>query len=218
MLRVEFHCHTRYSKDSLTEPQALLQAGREKGIDRVIITDHNSTAGALAAYQIEPQRVIIGEEIMTSRGELLAAYVQEEIPARLSPQETIRRLREQGAFISVAHPFDKPRSGHWELPDLLEIMPFVDAIETFNARCMLPDANRQAQEFARQHNLSGTVGSDAHAAFELGNATLLLEEFSDAATLKQALSTAQARTRMAGYWVHLVSRYAVWRKQRSPKN
>ena len=33
-------------------------------------------------------------------------------------QETIEILREQGAFISVAHPFDQLRKGHWALPDL----------------------------------------------------------------------------------------------------
>jgi predicted metal-dependent phosphoesterase TrpH len=217
MLRVEFHCHTCYSKDSLTPLESLLESGRKKGIDRLIITDHNTTAGALVAYQMDPQHVIVGEEIMTSRGELLAAFVQEEIPAGIPPQEALARLHEQGAFISVSHPFDKLRKGHWELDDLLAILPHVDAIETFNSRCMWPEANRLAQDFALQHHLQGTVGSDAHAAFELGNATLLLEDFNDAAGLRLALGSAKAVTRMAGGWVHMVSRYATWRKRRAQR-
>src|SRR5512140_1561368 len=98
LLRVEFHCHTIYSKDSLVKPEALLEACRRKGIDRVVVTDHNSTRGAWAASLLDPQRVIIGEEIMTTRGEILAAYGQEEVPPQLSPEETIARLRQQGAF------------------------------------------------------------------------------------------------------------------------
>src|SRR5271157_2003852 len=108
-MSVEFHCHTVFSKDSLTSPQKLVDTCRRKGIDRVIVTDHNTIEGARAAQLIDPERVIIGEEIMTTRGEILAAFVTKEIPARLSPIETIKRLRDQDAFISVSHPFDEWR-------------------------------------------------------------------------------------------------------------
>jgi len=164
VFKVEFHCHTIYSKDSLARPEALLEACRRKGIDRVVVTDHNTVAGARAAQRLDPERVIVGEEIMTTGGELLAAYVTEEAPPGLSPREAIRRLQGQGAFISVSHPFDLYRSGHWKEDDLLAILPEVDAIEVFNARCWSPAFNRQAQEFAEQHHLAGAVGSDAHAA------------------------------------------------------
>lgn len=212
MLRVEFHCHTIFSKDSLTPLETLVDVCRKKGIDRVIITDHNSIAGALAAKQIDPERVIIGEEIMTTNGEILAAFVKEEIAPEQSPLAVITQLRQQGAFISVSHPFDSLRSGHWELADLEEITPEVDAIETFNSRCMDTKFNRLAQEFATKHNLAGTVGSDAHAAFELGRATLLLPEFADADGLRAVIRSGQAEVRLSSPWVHFTSRYAVWKK------
>ena len=118
------------------------------------------------------ERVIVGEEIKTTKGELLAVYVTEEVPAGLSPVETISLLRSQGAFISVSHPFDLGRSGHWDVDDLLEITPLIDAIEIFNARCIRAIYNTRAQDFARQHNLLGTAGSDAHCLMEIGKATL----------------------------------------------
>ena len=114
MLSVEFHCHTVFSKDSLTSPQKLVDTCRRKGIDRVVVTDHNTIAGARAAQKLDPERVVVGVEIMTTRGEILAAFVKDEIPARLSPQETIKRLREQNAFISVSHPFDSNGSERME--------------------------------------------------------------------------------------------------------
>ncbi len=212
-LRVEFHCHTIYSTDSLTKPQALVAAARRAGLDRVIVTDHNSIEGAMAAKRLAPELVIVGEEIMTTQGEILAAFVTEKVPARLEPAEVIRRLRDQGAFISVSHPFDVFRGGHWELPQLLEIVPLVDAIEVFNSRCMDMRPNLLAQKFASQHSLAGTVGSDAHTAMELGRANLCLENFSDSDGLRRVIHSGLQTVRLSSPFIHLSSRYATVMKK-----
>ena len=213
-LRTEFHCHTIFSRDCLTKPQKLVETCRRKGIDRVVVTDHNSIEGALRCKEIDPERVILGEEIMTTEGELLAAFLLEEIPAGLSPMEAITRLREQNAFISVSHPFDIHRSGHWDEANLINILPHVDAIETFNSRCMLPRYNFRAQEFAVKHAVLGTYGSDAHAAFELGRGTLLTPFYKDAESLREALKEAVAPKIIQGTpFVHFASRWAVWWKK-----
>jgi predicted metal-dependent phosphoesterase TrpH len=213
MLRVEFHCHTHASKDSLIRPRDLVSTARRKGIDRLIVTDHNTIAGARAAQDLDPELVIVGEEIMTSRGELLAAFVTEEVPPHLSPTEAIQRLKAQGAFISVSHPFDMWRSGHWKEGDLLEILPFVDAIEVYNSRCMLLTFNRQARQFAEKHNIAGTVGSDAHALFEVGQSLLLLEPFSGPEELRRVIRKAVPQVKWSPPWFHLSSRYATFRKK-----
>jgi predicted metal-dependent phosphoesterase TrpH len=207
--RVEFHCHTVYSKDSLTRPEDLVKSCRRKGIDRVVVTDHNTIAGARAAQEIDPELVIVGEEIMTTRGEILAAFVREEIPKGLTPGETIRRLRDQEAFISVSHPFDRWRSGHWQEQDLLEIVPAVDAIEVYNSRCMLPEFNEKAQQFAEMNRLAGTVGSDAHTAFELGQSLMELELFEGPEGLRNVIRRGIPKVRRSPAWVRLTSRYAV---------
>lgn len=209
MISIEFHCHTIFSKDSLTSPHKLVETCRRKGIDRVVVTDHNTIAGALAAQALAPELIIMGEEIMTTQGEILAAFVTEEIPPFLSPHETIRRLKEQGAFISVSHPFDRLRNGAWREDALLAILPEVDAIEVFNSRCMDPKFNRDAQRFAEEHDVAGTVGSDAHAAFELGRSVLLLEQFEGPHGMRKVIRRGIPRTRLSSPWVHFVSRYAV---------
>jgi predicted metal-dependent phosphoesterase TrpH len=213
MIKLEFHCHTHASKDSLTLPADLVLTARHTGIDRVVVTDHNSIAGAREAQAIDPELVIIGEEIMTTKGEILAAFVQEEIPARLSPQETIRRLKQQGAFISVSHPFDELREGGWKENDLLEILPFVDAIEVYNSRCMFPRFNHRAELFAREHNIPGTVGSDAHVAFEVGRSILLLDQFTGSEGLRQVIRRAKMQVKWSPWWFHLTSRYASMKKK-----
>lgn len=209
---VEFHCHTNASKDSLLRPEDLIAAARAKGINRLIITDHNTIAGARLAQGLDPNLVIVGEEIMTTRGEILAAYVTEEIPAGLSPEETIHRLRDQGAFVSVSHPFDTMRSGGWREADLLEILPLVDAIEVFNSRCMWPGFNRAARLFAEKHNIPGTVGSDAHAAFEVGRSLLRLEQFEGPDEMRRIIRSGVPQTRWSPPWFHFSSRYAAIRK------
>ena len=208
MLRIEFHCHTVFSKDSLTSPRTLVETCRRKGIDRVIVTDHNTITGARVAQNLDPQLVIVGEEILTTKGEILAAYVTEEIPPFLSPQETIKRLKDQNAFISVSHPFDSMRKGGWDEDDLLEIVPDVDAIEVYNSRCMNPNFNRLARAFAEKHNVPGTVGSDAHAAFELGRSILLLDQFEGPDEMRKVIRRGIPQVKWSPPWFHLSSRYA----------
>ncbi len=200
MIKLEFHCHTHASKDSLTRPVDLIAVARRRGIDRLVITDHNSIAGAREAQAIDPELIIVGEEIMTTQGEILAAFVQEEIPAGLSPLETIVQLKAQGAFISVSHPFDELREGGWMENDLLEILPL-----GFNLR---------ARAFAERHDLAGTVGSDAHAAFEVGRSLLLLDQFSGADGLRKVIRTAKMQVKWSPWWFHLTSRYASMKKKK----
>lgn len=213
MIKLEFHTHTNASKDSLTRPVDLVTTARRKGIDRVVVTDHNSIAGAREAQAIAPELIIIGEEIMTTKGEILAAFVQEEISRGLTPQETLRRLQEQGAFISVSHPFDELREGGWKENDLLDILPFVDAIEVYNSRCMFPRFNRRAELFAREHNIAGTVGSDAHAAFEVGRSLLLLDQFTGPEEMRAVIRGAKTQVKWSPWWFHLTSRYASIQKK-----
>jgi predicted metal-dependent phosphoesterase TrpH len=212
MISIDFHSHTRASKDSLANPARIISAACRKRLDRLVITDHNSIYGAVETQALAPDLIIVGEEIKTTKGEILAAFVTEEVPSYLSPQETIQRLRDQNAFISVSHPFDN-RSGAWALQDLLEIIHLVDAIEVFNARIIKPEANALAQEFAREYQLPGTVGSDAHAPFELGVCRLELPDFTGPDGLRQVIRQGKVVGRTSSLWVHAVSSYARWRKK-----
>jgi len=212
-VRVELHAHTRASKDSLVKPALLIEHCEKDGIDRIAITDHNEIKGALEAKKIAPDRVIVGEEIETTRGELIGYFMQEWVPPGLAPKAAIARLRDQGAVISVAHPFDTIRSKHWSEEDLFDIAPEIDAIEVFNARCLNNKPNQKAQVFARQHGLLATVGSDAHSLWEVGMASLHMSDFKDAEGFLTALSEARLTTRLSPAFVHLFSRFAVFYKR-----
>jgi predicted metal-dependent phosphoesterase TrpH len=213
MIAVELHAHTEASEDCLSRPRDLVRACRERGLDRLAVTDHNTIRGALALRELAPGLAIVGEEILTTQGELLAYFVEEEVPAGLTPAETVARLRAQGAVISVSHPFDRLRKGHWREADLAAILPQVDAIEVFNARCLNPEDNARALAVAREHGTLGTVGSDAHSLRELGRARMLVERASLPDELLAGLRGGRAETRLSSPAIHLTSRWAkTWKK------
>ncbi len=211
-MRVDFHNHTHYSPDSLTSASELLKAAGRAGLDKIAVTDHNSIGGALEAYSLAPDLVIVGEEVLTTKGEILALFVKEFVPPRLSPSETIRRLREQGAFISISHPFDPFRSG-WSLQDLEEMVPDLDAVEVFNSHCFTRRMNEQAAHFARQHGLAGTAGSDAHWPMEVGNGFLTLPPFNNAAELRSVIRQANVQGKRSSSWLRFLSPYVHIRKK-----
>ncbi|CAG0933950.1 hypothetical protein PLCT1_02530 [Planctomycetaceae bacterium] len=211
--QVELHSHTNWSKDCVVTFETIIRRCQKLGVDRIAITDHNTADGALAMRKIAPELVIVGEEIMTTQGELLGYFLQETIPAMLSPDETIRRLRDQGAVISVSHPFDRLRKGAWQEPDLLRIIDKVDALEVFNARCIFPADNHKAAAFARQRQLVGTIGSDAHSRVEYGRALARMQPFEGAADFLASLREADFIERYSSVLVHLHSKTAKWSKK-----
>lgn len=210
---VELHSHTCWSKDCIVPFERIIARCRERGVDKIAITDHNTADGALVFAQLAPDLVIVGEEIMTTQGELLGYFMTESIPARLTPEETIKRLRDQGAAISVSHPYDRLRKGAWEEADLLRIIDQVDAIEVFNSRCVYHEDNEKAAALAKARGVRGTVGSDAHSKPEYGQATLRLPPFTSAAEFIAALEAGQANERYSSNFVHLNSTTAKWRKK-----
>ncbi|MBI9048590.1 MAG: PHP domain-containing protein [Anaerolineaceae bacterium] len=185
MIHVEFHCHSTGSPDSLVDAEQLIRTARQAGLDRIFITDHNSIHEALRAQALAPDLVLIGEEVMTDQGEILAYLIKEKIPSRMSPMETIAAIREQGGVISISHPFD-PRRG-WKLENLEKIYSEIDALEVFNARNLLPEYNLRALEAAQNHGLLSTAGSDAHTKIEIGRTRMIMPDFNDRESMLEAL-------------------------------
>ena len=115
----------------------------------------------------------------------------EEVPAYLSPKEAVQRLKDQGAVISIAHPFDRRGNAPWEWEELVELVPMLDAVEVFNARVLTPEINNKAKAFADEFGLANAAGSDAHSLGEIGAATLTLPAFETADEFRAALKSAE---------------------------
>ena len=208
---VDLHCHTSASFDSLASPPAVVRAASARGLTHLAITDHDRIEGALRARDAAPDglTVIVGEEIRTADGDLIAIFLERAIPPGLSVADTIAAVRQQGGLVGIPHPFDRLRGslaggGDSATDGMAVTAGLVDWIETHNARA-IGRANERASAFAREHGLPGVAVSDSHSTMEVGVAwTRLPGDPSTPAGLLAALPGAELVTGRASFAVRLL--------------
>lgn len=216
-LRVDMHCHTRSSKDSLNPYEGIVPALDRAGIDRVVITDHDRIEGALRLHQEAPDRVIVGEEVRTKEGpDLIGIFLTELIPKYTPLRETAERIRAQGGVVYVPHPFDTRRRGGGEL--LNAIAGLVDVVEAHNARTFRPEVNRAGEAWAHEHGKLLGAGSDAHTLGEIGTAHVVVPAFEpNRDSFLAALASAEIVRGTSPFSVTVWSTYATLRKKIIPE-
>ena len=176
------------------------------GLNCIAITDHNTIVGALEVQRIAPFKVIVGEEIGSSEGEVTGLFLKEEVPRGLPPVETARRIKSQGGLVSIPHPFDRFRRGVISRRGLDDLLPYVDIVEVFNSRNNLSADDRKAEEFAQEHGLLTSGVSDAHTTMELGRTYVELREFDGTPEdFKRALAEATIRGRRTSPLIHVLT-------------
>jgi predicted metal-dependent phosphoesterase TrpH len=212
-MRIDLHCHTCYSRDSLTSLDALLRSMDRRGLDMVAITDHNTIAGALDFAARAASRFLVGQEINTTRGELLAFFLQEEVPPGLSPRETISQIHAQGGLAGASHPLDRVRGEAMGRKVLEEIHTQLDFVEALNARVTYASDNDQARDLAVRWGLPASAGSDAHAPAEVGRAYVEMAPFDGPRAFLDSLANGQIGGKLSSPLVHFYSTYAKWRKR-----
>ena len=216
-MRIDLHCHTCHSRDSLMTYDALLRSMDRRGIDMVAVTDHNTIAGALALHARAPDRFLVGEEIKTTQGELIALFLKDEVPPGLSPEETISHIHAQGALVGASHPFDRLRGDAIGLANLERIRQDLDFLEVFNARMTFSRDNRLAREMAARWGLPGSAGSDAHAPSEVGRAYVDMAAFDGPQEFLDNLASGQIGGRLSSPVVHVYSSYAKLRQRQETR-
>ncbi len=214
LLRLDMHIHSHTSFDSLNRPDDILRAARERGIDRLVITDHNEIDGALRLREMDPERILVGEEVKTrERVDIIGIFLEEVIPKGTPARETCQRIHEQGGVVYLPHPFDLHRSGGGRL--LAELEELIDVVEVHNARCWTRGLNERAEGWARGHGKLIGAGSDAHTIREIGRGFVELPAFEPT---RESLLAALRSARIAGRTLssplcHLFSTYANLRKR-----
>ena len=170
-MRCDFHVHTRYSFDSNALPKDVVEKAIKEKIDCIAITDHGEIKGALEAIEYAKGKsilIITGIEVKSKEGDILGLNIKEKIPNGLSAKETIKKIKEQGGFVVIPHPFGLFSNFKG---DLKEILKEIDAIEILN-RLVLGRGNKIAQKFIKENNFPFTVGSDSHFSDLIGKCYL----------------------------------------------
>jgi predicted metal-dependent phosphoesterase TrpH len=192
-VRVDCHLHTALSGDAVTTIDELAERVEQERLDVVFITDHNVTAGAVAAIERGVgARVIVGEEIRTTKGDVIGLFLTERVPYVLPLAEAIGHIRAQRGLLYLPHPFDFGRST-LEIASTRELCAhgLADIVEVFNAKIEDQELNRQAARLAARFDLPGGVGSDAHDPEGIGAAYLEMPDFDGPADFLAGLHRAQ---------------------------
>jgi len=216
----DFHCHTRFSRDSILREETFIRKAIERGLTHVCVTNHNNVEGAIAVRDkvielgLQDQlTVILGEEVSTADGEVVGIFLTKTIPRGLSANETADEIHRQGGLVSIPHPFDPLRQSHIRpgpLRNLAEVGK-IDAVEVFNSRITIQGHNVQAAEFAAQYGIPGIACSDSHSAFEIAMCFNSLPPFESAEQLKAALPQNEWHGSRSSSLIHLTTRFAVWK-------
>ncbi len=213
LIKVDMHCHTRLSKDSLNDPRKLVDSAAARGLGELCVTDHNALSAALALSRLPdlPIRIIPSEEVKSSEGEIIGYYLTELVPKGLTPEETVKRIKGQGGLVAVPHPFDSLRTGsRLQTPALERLVAagLIDILEVLNARSIDPEDNRRALEYARSHNLVMSAGSDAHTLMEIGRAYAEVAPFDGPEQFLAALRAGTIHGTESNRLVHIGSTWA----------
>ncbi len=196
-MKLEFHVHTQYSRDSILPIHLLKKLSQKKGLTP-IITDHNTIEGNLK-YKCK----IIGEEITTQQGEIIGLFMMECIPEGLPLPEVLDKLKEQDALVCLPHPFDITRRNTILGREIKNIK--ADIIEVFNARILMNKYNKIALKYATDKDLPKITGSDSHTRFEIGNTYMLIDDFYSKNEFLRNLKKAKISTSRPLPFVHALT-------------
>lgn len=193
--KADLHMHTTWSDGGHSVRELLEHVSSHTDLDIIAITDHDCIEGALEARHLAPRygvEVVIGQEVTTNRGHLLALFIKRLVEPGLSIRETVHRVHEQGGLAILAHPFDRVCNSpmrHWPRPTWQEWQAFgLDGLEAINGCQLDPNANPRAAALGQRLGISMTGGSDTHHRQVAGVAhTLFPGKTLD--DLRQALET-----------------------------
>src|SRR5207249_4484038 len=107
--RADLHVHSIWS-DGAQARAAIVRAAAGR-VDVLAITDHDEIRGALEAREFARAHselgidVVIGEEVSTLNGHVLALWIEERVPPGLSAERTLALIHDHGGLAVAAHPF-----------------------------------------------------------------------------------------------------------------
>jgi hypothetical protein len=224
----DLHIHTTYSYDAVSSVPAVLKyAAHYTHLDVIAITDHDAIGGALQALDLAPAygiEVILGIEVTTAEGHVLALFVTQVIPAGLSVEQTVLRAVELGGLCIIPNPMTRGRIG--VNPRTIcralrnpEVAAGLVGVEIFNAGLAGAQRDQQAVNLCRNMPLAQVGSSDAQVSRMIGIGTTSFpgssaEELRGALVNRQTQATGTYQMNWGDFFIRyvpqLVLRYAGW--------
>jgi predicted metal-dependent phosphoesterase TrpH len=177
--RADLHIHT-VASDGIADVGSIIEHVAAQGrLDVIAITDHERIDAALAGRAMAADRglsveVVVGEEVTTLGGHLLALFIERRIRPYRSLRRTIAEIHDAGGIAIPAHPlvpYPLCAQGSVLRRLLDDPDPSVhpDALETFNPTALGRPWHARVVRFAEELQLSQVGNSDAHALDAVGS-------------------------------------------------
>jgi len=205
----DLHLHTAFG-DGLPEPQQLLDYVEScTDLDVIAITEHDSIDAAWRVRELHARRqyrfeVVVGMEITTLAGHLLALFLEEPVPSLRSLGSTIDRIHRQNGLCIIPHPLSPlTRSlGARAIDGVLRHQAdglWFDGIELSNPSPAARFTNARARRLnADRWGITEVGGSDAHYADDLGRqVTVFHDAITSVAELIEAIRSGAVRVKAA---------------------
>lgn len=176
--RADLHIHTLASDGTAGVVHILDRVEAEGELGVIAITDHERIDAALVGRAMARDRglrfeVVVGEEVTTLGGHLLALFIERPVRPFRSLGATIAEVHDQGGLAIPAHPLvPYPLCAQgFVLRRLLEGSPErrPDAIEAFNPSALGRASHARVVRFAAEQAVPTIGGSDAHALAAVGS-------------------------------------------------
>jgi predicted metal-dependent phosphoesterase TrpH len=176
----DLHIHTLAS-DGISGVAEILEAVEGPGVlDVIAITDHERIDAAVAARTMAQRRgirteVIVGEEVTTRGGHLLALFIERPVRPMRSLRDTIIEIHAQGGLAIPAHPVvPVPLCASEAAIRRLVADPDPrarpDGLEAFNPTTAGRPWQPRVAALATELGLAAVGNSDAHLAAAVGQA------------------------------------------------
>ena len=173
--KYDLHIHSCYSPDSIMKPADILRIAKERGLNGIAITDHDTLKAYPVLKKLNKDKnfeIIPGEEIHSNYGHFIGLYLKKEIQSR-DLFEAIDEIHSQGGIAIIPHPFTLASMHNFRYP-LSKLKGKVDAIEAFNSR-NFKRHNDSAKKEILKYGFSQVGSSDSHIKLEIGNGYTLFE-------------------------------------------
>ena len=165
---VDLHIHeSSFSSDSRMTLEEIVAAARQKGLDGICITDHDSMG--LKDHAEEYSRrtgypIFVGVEYYSLWGDITAWGIESFPAERIPAQDFIDHVREQGGFCVACHPF---RNNNRGFEDNLRNARGLNGVEVLNGSTDMA-ANRKALAYCTEIGLVPVGASDVTWKSQVG--------------------------------------------------
>lgn len=197
--KIDLHTHSIISHDGGIKKKQYINILDSGILDCIAITDHNQTSFARSLNSELGNRIIVGEEITTTEGEIIGLFLNKTVPKDLSAKETVFQIHQQGGLVYIPHPFETFRGG-LQRGILESIVKDVDIVEVFNARGFLRGKPIEAHEFSTKFDVAAVSASDAHCASGIGSAFSIVNQLPNKKSLVKLLINSRQQKEYASWY------------------